>query len=208
MKPWRQSANFLRTGSRRIKTKLSLPLLFFFYTAFLYSQEADIKLEMVDNLLHASLYLRDFPSEKIITALKDGFRSEISFHIKVYRKVRGMLSLFGDRLVLEEHPAHEARLDIVNGQFVIDSSFGDTMSFNNENSFLNAFFSLENYRLKGEPLKECLKDYKNCYVLGNIRVQTVKLIPPLTILSFFLPSNTEGTPWKHVDLPDRVEERK
>lgn len=189
--------NYLRQSSRRNKTRISL-LFFILLTVqpYLNAQETILTVTAEGKNLYIFLKLANYPEEKLLSSLREGFKAEIAFNIRLYRKSRGILRYFGDRMVYEAHPTYEAGWDIFHKQFFLTGDDGSSRMFKNKDKFLLAFFTLKNYPVE---LKETdpLEGY---YILGSISLNTIKLVPPFNILSFLLPKNQKVTPWERIEL--------
>jgi hypothetical protein len=134
-------------------------------------------------------------SEDLLRSLQDGFTAEVEFRIQVYRRNQGILKLFGDNLLVEHNPTQSARWDPFYKQYIITTHREETVVYKNEEHFLTAFLSLEEYRIRdrfGEPGRH--------YILVQTMLNTMKMTPPLTILSPFLTSQKRSTQWKRIDL--------
>lgn len=141
------------------------------------------------------LFLKDSPRDLIFQSLKQGSRSEIIFQIKVYEKEESLLGLISDKLIREYAVIREGKYEDYSGQYIIFSEDGKT-GFSDLAVFIEEFSGLTGFFLSLPPVK----DTRERYILSRITLNTVKLLPPLTILSFFLPENRIVTPWVRFNI--------
>ncbi len=185
----------MKVDLRRIETRYFILCILLFFCIPVSGQETSCELSCEYDNLSISITLYDFKEKKILTTLENELRSEIIFDIQIYKKRKGVLFLLGDKLLHEYHPFHEAHWDQFNKQYSIKSD-NTIINYTSKPDFFNNFFSLKNYPLRFKPLNP-----ENYYLLSRIRLETVKLVPPLTILSPVLFENKYKTPWRKYELP-------
>ncbi len=197
-KPWPLS---LRTVLKRNKTtlfarKVILPIVLLIVSAVPSgAQQTSFTIEQFEDSYRLSLALHNIDREDILTALKEGFTAEITFNIRVYKKAEGVLAIFGDRMVSEFHPAYTAHWDLFNNRYVVTGPEGESHAYPSEGLFLSRFLQLKDYRVEnsyGEP--------ENYYMLGSVLLNTMKLVPPLTILAPFLSLRQRSGDWERFEL--------
>ncbi len=137
-------------------------------------------------------------SEKqaILEALNSGLKSQIIFTIKIYERSEGLFAFLGDRLVAEFNPSLVAYRDFFDEEYVIEPWQGEKNSFKNVEQFFTAFFTLNDFMLQGIEESQ-LSRY---YVLVRIQLDSVKLIPPFTILSLLPFEGRFISPWVRMEL--------
>jgi hypothetical protein len=133
--------------------------------------------------------------DQVLAALQEGFKSEIVFQFRLYERKRGFFSYFGDRLVFEKSVTRLAYRDLFEQRFVIESG-DERLSIGGEEAFLPAFFRLSGFRLAS--IRDI--DVRDYYVLGRIRVQPVRLVSPLNIVTLLFRRTVTTTPWQAVDI--------
>lgn len=153
--------------------------------------------------LNQSTFLLDvsvngFPEEEILSAIFHGFRSEITYGIKLYQVKEGFLSFFGDRLVTEEYPTIIAGWDQFERVFYLFDEYGERKVFFNEDDFFANLSGLTKYSLSVEEA-----DRSNLYVLINIQIVPVRLIPPLSIINILPIKNEIKSPWVQFSIPPK-----
>jgi hypothetical protein len=112
--------------------------------------------------------------DQVLAALQEGFKSEIVFQKSVTRL---------------------AYRDLFEQRFVIESG-DERLSIGGEEAFLPAFFRLSGFRLAS--IRDI--DVRDYYVLGRIRVQPVRLVSPLNIVTLLFRRTVTTTPWQAVDI--------
>ncbi len=158
--------------------------------------EIDMFPLIIRSTLHMDISLINIPESEIESSLREGFRSEIRYNIKIYRENNGPFSFLGDKLIMEANPGSEAGWDVFQKSYYIRNDGGEEATFRSRDNFFHNFsrlidFSLE---LKLEPGREY-------YILTNVQISPVKLTPPLTIIEFFLPQKRKTAPWHRASLP-------
>ena len=193
-RPWRPSVLFLIENSRRNETKqLFLGISFLLLGGLLYPLETDIKVTESENGTLVSLFLIDSPEHLVMDSLYKGTRSEIQFQIRFYRIKKGISGIFMDTLLEEIILIQEARMEEYNDQFIIAQA-GETRAYTREEDLLDSFMKLTDFPVPAEYLGE------DIYILARIKLCTIKLLPPLTILNLFLPETRITTPWTRFAL--------
>lgn len=122
--------------------------------------------------------VENYPEVRIIESLLDGHRSEVRYEFRILRKARGVRKIFGDRLVKEEETSYVARWDALDQNFVVLMDGAAERVFENANSFLDFFLSVNNRVI---TIEETLTD--DDYLVCRWRIQPVKLVPPLTLMT-------------------------
>ncbi len=147
--------------------------------------------------------ITDPPEQQILESLHNGTRSEILYHIKVYAETSGLASFLPDKLLAEYKILREASIQKYDGSYLIsDGSRQDT--FLDERLFLESFLNLRDFRIPSGRFRE-QDENDTVYILVRVTLSTIKLIPPMTILKFFLPESRMTSPWtrKTLTLPRR-----
>ncbi len=138
-------------------------------------------------LLTCSVSAPPMRTKNILDSMEIGHRTEIEFNIRVYEnKAR----FFGDRLENESSASYIATRDPVSGTFKIVKSDGEKIKKEDEESFFNTFFSIENLKIDMSGANR--GEY---YILSRIEMKIIKLIPPLNLLSDIIPGVVEKTDW-------------
>ncbi len=146
----------------------------------------------------------DYPTDRIIESLVAGHRSEVLFEIRVLKKVTGFRRILGDVLVHQEKVTYVARWDALNELFVIKIDDTQEIAFEREGPFLAFFLSLADYRINiGQEFPS------EGYLLCRSRIQPIKLVPPLTLMTLIRTDLQTISAWTRVPVrvPARVPER-
>ena len=190
-----------KVDSRRSSTFLGTSGLFLLVTLCLPSLPIAAQQPAPPRAVSFSYTVKEFPSERIMLSLRNGHRAEIAYVFRLYEVVHGLAGLFGDRLVEEHGVTYVARRDPVDGGFVVQVDSRTERVFATESSLISFLVTLEDHVLPfPEPLQA---DY---YVLCRSRIEPIKLVPPLTLLSFLRPSFRISSRWERVALTRVVEE--
>ena len=177
--------------SRTNLKKNSFVFLFFMLCFQLFNTAAmDVTYRLDGKLLTCSISTPPMKIRSIMDSMEIGHRSEIEFIIKVYQNKSRFFSFLGDRLEEEKVVSYVATRDMVNGTFTIVKPDGQKIKKEDEESFLNMFFSADNIKvdLSGAGKGEY-------YILSCIELKVIKLIPPLNLLSDIIPGVITKTDW-------------
>jgi hypothetical protein len=172
--------------------------IFLFCPFATYAQSTNQAFQLDAGRLHASIEVSDPPAERIIRSVRDGLESEVQYNVRVYEYVGGFLGFFGDKLVDEYQRSYRARWDEFSGDFVLTSNGGSPFRTASARTFLTALFTLPNVDTGIR-----LKQGKQYYVLSDVRIQIVKLVPPLTMIAPFLAQRQMNTQWVKTEIIGR-----
>lgn len=196
---WRRSPSYSRTSLRSHSTvgrlgALSL-LLFAIPLGSVSAQTTDESFVVQQGELHASIAVSHPPGDRVVAALRDGLESEIQYNVRVYRRTGGLLGILGDKLIGEFQTSYQARWDEFSGDFVINKDGRTVRRSRSTTRFLSEFF-----HLVGADTGIHLKPPERYYVLSNVRIQIVRLVPPLTMISPLLLNREIDTPWVKTEM--------
>lgn len=158
-------------------------------TATAHADGMKLQVHRADDSILVSMVLHRSERPNIIESLDKGLRSEISYEIKIYQETSGLRSIFGDRLIWEEHIHYEGKRDNFSNDYQLVSDSG-TRRFSEPEVFLEHYYELKNYSIPFSPVPG--EDY---YLLGRIVVEDIKLVPPLNLLTLFMRENRTVTDW-------------
>ena len=143
------------------------------------------------------LEITGFPQEEFLEALREGFRNQVTFEIKVYRTNSWFPGIFPD-ILLEEHVIiQEASWDPFQGVYTLDSDFGGKISFSHPGLMVPSLTRIRGFELA------TLKDgnvEEDRHLLVRARLMPVKLRAPLNILTLFNFAPHYQSPWERLDL--------
>ena len=159
------------------------------------AQTTEQSFQMSGGRLHASITVSDPPSERIIGSLRDGLESEVRYDVRVYEHTGGFLGFFGDRVVGEYSQTYRAKWDEFSGYFILNAEGRPTRRTISAQSFLTELFKLSNVDTGIR-----LERNDRYYVLSDVRIQIVRLVPPLTMIAPFLSRRQINTDWAKTEI--------
>ncbi len=190
--------HFSKKGLR----KISRFFLYLFFSSLLFpfpivSAETGLSADALwgEKSIAVDIRLEVVPAEEILESLEKGYRSEIIFNIKVYRKAEGLFAFLGDRLIREAVLSREAGWDMFDRVYYFIEGTGRKRIFKDRENFFAALFSLHHLRLSTD-----LDTERSYYLLANVQVNPVKLTPPISIIQIVRPEGRFTTPWERVAL--------
>ena len=198
---WTRLPHCSKKGLRKI-SRLFRYLFFIslFFLCPLFSIEAGLHVDVLcdEETITLDIRLHDMPTEEILKSFEKGYRGEINFNIKLYRKTEGLFSFLGDRLVQEVNLTREAGWDMFDRVFYFTEESGGRHAFKEKQIFFSKLFSVHNLRLSVE-----FDDDRSYYLLVNGQINPVKLTAPISIIQLVRPEGRYTTPWKRVPVrPD------
>jgi hypothetical protein len=137
----------------------------------------------------------NYSKSKILDSLSDGHRSEVRYEFRLLREARGLGKIFGDRLVKEDVLSYVARWDAFDEKFVVVVDGSAERSFDDSDGFLAFFLAVRNRTM---IVADGLDD--GDYLLCRWRIQPVKLVPPLTLMTIFRSDLQVISSWKRTDF--------
>ena len=191
-RPWRRSHNYSRTSLRKLRG--TLILLFILVPMAVAAQSTIQSFAVLGGELKATIAVDNPPSQRVINSLRDGLESEVQYNVRVYQASGGLLGLFGDRLIGEYHRTYQARWDEFSGDFIVDADSKTVQKTISAQNFVAGLFSLSNVDT-GIHLPP-----GTYYVLSDVRIQIVKLVPPLTMIAPFLAQRQLETSWVKTEV--------
>ena len=118
--------------------------------------------------------------------------ARIVFTLRVYQRRTGLLPLFRDRLLSETRVARSAFWDFLDGKFIVESDDGSRASYTSSPELLMGFFSLMDYPVLRFPPSQG----ESRYVTARARLEPVRLMPPLTIVTLAGEAASYTTRWE------------
>ena len=135
-----------------------------------------------------------------LQSLHDGHRAEIRFELRAYQTVSGIKRLFGDRLIANSVVLYEARWNELSNLYVVQiegSTQGESF-FPEDGQFIDFFFTFPATIIEIPPV-----DVSTVYVLCRVRLEPIKLVPPMTLLPLMIPGFRITSPWVKLQF-DRI----
>lgn len=193
-----------RTSSRRnnrraLSRSVLLPALLcaVLTPAFIGAQDLAVDARVGPRSVSVAVELRH-TGESVLAALEAGMRSEITFAIRLYEPLRGVARLLGDRLLAEYHPSFIAYRDPFTREYVIESAVGTQRRLDSATEFLEDFFTLAAFPIPIDPAA----DIDRYYLLCQVELRPVRLVPALGFLGAVRPGETVVTPWTRFELEE------
>lgn len=176
------------------KLKGILILSFILVPVTVSAQSTNQSFSVVGGQLTATIAVSDPPAQRIINSLRDGLESEVQYNVRVYQPSGGLLGIFGDRLVGEYHRTYQARWDEFSGEFIVNADSKTVQKTISARNFVSGLFSLAK---ADTGIRLAPGTY---YVLSDVRIQIVKLVPPLTMIAPFLTQRQLDTSWVKTEI--------
>jgi hypothetical protein len=141
--------------------------------------------------INANVAFRWNKETDLVNSLRDGMEARIIFTLRVYQRRGGFLPFFRDRLLAETSIARSAFWDFLDDKFVVESDDGSRKAYTSAPELLAGFFSLSDYPVSRLP--PTLGESR--YVTARARLEPVRLMPPLTIVTLVGAAASYTTPW-------------
>ena len=195
-KPCKQLLHSLRTSSRKSDLGwLILVLTFVCSLGRIFPQEIHLDARQLGESVNISARLESIPYKDVFTSLQDGLEAEITFQIRLYEKVGGVLSIFGDRLIGQREPSYRAHMNLYDNTYSLITSSGEKLEFKKREDFIESFFGIQMIAFS-DFVPEMNKVY---YLRARIRLSHVKLVPPLNLIYILGPIGIT-TDWKEIRI--------
>lgn len=195
-KPCKQLLHSLRTSSRKSDLGwLILVLTFVCSLGRIFPQEIHLDARQLGESVNISARLESIPYKDVFTSLQDGLEAEITFQFRLYEKVGGVLSIFGDRLIGQREPSYRAHMNLYDNTYSLITSSGEKLEFKKREDFIESFFGIQMIAFS-DFVPEMNKVY---YLRARIRLSHVKLVPPLNLIYILGPIGIT-TDWKEIRI--------
>lgn len=187
---WPNSLNAVSKKSNLSRALFCSILIAFLLPVSLYSLEPAYLPVPQPNQILFQATLTPEEVARLQEALKDGYRAEISFTLRVYEARKTVF--FGDLLLFEAQNTYTARWDPVSREYLLTTSTGEQYHFSHWNYFQTAYTRSPLFqvpRQKGNPV------YITCKVTLNPKLFN----PPLQILNSVGPLEILESRWVRMD---------
>lgn len=144
-----------------------------------------------DAEIEFSFRIEDYKTSEIINSLRDGHRSEVLYEFRLLREAKGIAKIFGDRLIEEAQVLYVARWDALDENFVVRIDNTIERAFDDPDMFLAFFLSVRDHTMS---IPDDLQN--GDYLLGRWRLQPIKLVPPLTLMTLIKPDLQIISSWR------------
>jgi hypothetical protein len=156
------------------------------------AQSLDMGLRVRPDGIHADLWFRWNKEQELVSSLQQGMEARIIFTLRLYQRRKGFLPFLGDRLLKETQVARSAFWDFLDRKFVVESDDGSRVDYTTAPELLLGFFSLKDFPLAPLPPRAG----ESRYVTARARLEPVRLMPPLTIVTLAGAAASYTTPWE------------
>ena len=160
--------------------------------ASLRAQSLELTVGIHPDGIHASLWFRWNKEQELVSSLRDGMEARIVFQLRVYQRRSGLLPFLGDKLLVETHVARSAFWDFLDRKFVVEGDDGSRTAYTNAPELLVGFLTLADFPVAGLPPSTADRQY----VMARARLEPVRLMPPLTIVTIAGAATSYTTPWE------------
>ncbi|MGA2477242.1 MAG: hypothetical protein ABSG63_00655 [Spirochaetia bacterium] len=135
--------------------------------------------------------------EELVSSLRAGMESRITFTLRLYEHRRGLLPFRRDRLLVQKKAERSAFWDFLDDTFVVESEDGTRESFASAEDLLRGFLTLSELSLSDVPRASS----PGYYVSARALFEPVRLMPPLTLVGLVGRAATTTTPWVSREAP-------
>lgn len=167
--------------SKYFKVVWKIILFLFIFQTRIYPFDTAITNAVSSGWIEVSAKAIDMNPDKILKSLNEGLKSEIFFQLRLYKKNKSSISIFGDLIVAEKKPFFVAYRDFFSNLYVIETSENKKNTFSETDIFMENFSRISSYRF----YNIANLDTQEYYILARIIINPVKLEPPLHIISLF-----------------------
>lgn len=158
--------------------------------------EASVERKDADALL--TIHLIDFPRDEVLKALSDGFRTEIVYTIQVLRRGPGFLGIPSEELLQERILKVSARWDQFENEYQISLADGGQVSVSSPGLLFGLYTQMVGFALDLPAAPSGLPPNQ---IKIRAEVWPIKLVSPLTLMTFFSSEYRLQSKWKTLVLP-------
>jgi hypothetical protein len=161
------------------------------------AQWVDLRVTSRTGSLAVSLTFRAEQPQEVVSLLRKGLESRITFTTRLYEKRNGIIPVLGDRMIAEKRVARSAFWDFLDGRFVVEADNGTQSTYGNAADFLKGFFAFDDLFLSVLPRDA----RRRLYVTARAQFEPVRLMPPLTLVTLVGGAAISTTPWARTEIP-------
>jgi hypothetical protein len=141
------------------------------------------------DVVSADVVLRWDRQEELISSLRDGLESRITFTVRLFQAGRSLIPFLRESLVVERSVSRNAYFDVLEQKFAMESDDGARTLFEQPEALVKAYLSLS-----GLPLA-AVRGPERRSVAARVKFEAVRLMPPLSIVSFAGAAASYLSPW-------------
>jgi hypothetical protein len=138
-------------------------------------------------------------SAEVLSALREGLKSQLLFQLRLYRRQDGPLALLGDRLLSSRELTRIASFDLIDDRYRVVDETGQR-EYTAQAAFLEDFYILRDYPLGSLAAAEG----PQCYLVARARLEPVRVVPPLDIIRLVTRVSSFSSPWMRADIETQV----
>ncbi|MFW5718453.1 MAG: hypothetical protein ACOCWX_03885 [Spirochaetota bacterium] len=193
-----------RTVSRKSPRRL---LLFFVIAALLAPVSATAQVDHTINVgatrdyLAVSVDVSGADAAMLFANINDGLTARLEFIIRVLEARRGLLSVFGSRMLREFRVIYETRYDPFRRRYTVTTQDGGFYTFGDRARLLDFFFTLPGYRIPWAALGlDHAAPDAELVVETRVVYEPIVFAPGLSILSGLMSDTRRQSPWRVVPV--------
>jgi hypothetical protein len=152
-------------------------------------QSLDLSVGVRNGVVSADVALRWDRREELVSSLRDGLESRISFTVRLFRAGRSPIPFLRESLVVEKSVSRVAYFDVLEQKFAMESDDGSRTLFEQPEALVREYLSLS-----GLPLG-AVRGPERRSVAARVQFEAVRLMPPLSIVSFAGAAASYLSPW-------------
>jgi hypothetical protein len=134
------------------------------------------------------------PEKLLVKNAYEGQIAQVRFDFRVYQRSRGLVGLFGDKILQEMSIEKTGGWDPFTGRFFIRETDGETWTTARAEEYTGKLLSISNVSLEG------VADIEDAYLLARAGLKQVRLRIPFNLLDPLLPETRMVTPWVRWDF--------
>ena len=142
--------------------------------------------------IHANLWFRWNKEQELVSSLRDGMEARIVFQLRVYQHRGALLPFLADKLLVETRVGRSAFWDFLDRKFVVEADDGSRTAYTSAPELLVGFLTLVDFPVSRQPPSAS----DGQYVIARARLEPVRLMPPLSIVTIAGAAASYTTPWE------------
>ncbi len=183
-----------RTGSWRTDAAgAALGVLLFCSALPLAGQSVDLSVGVGNGMVSADVTLRWERQEQLVSTLRDGLESRITFTVRLFQGRPSPFPFFGESLVVERSVSRSAYFDVLEQKFAMESEDGSRALFEKPEVLVREYLRLVALPLAAPPLAARGTEMRS--VAARVQFEAVRLMPPLGIVSLAGAAASYTSPW-------------
>ncbi len=157
------------------------------------AQSVDLSVGVRNGIVSANVTLRWERQEQLVSSLRDGLESRITFTVRLFRGRPSPFPFLGESLVVERRVSRNAYFDVLEQKFAMESEDGSRTLFERPEALVSEYLHLPALPLGAAPL--AARGAERHSVAARVQFEAVRLMPPLGIVSFAGAAASYTSPW-------------